>query len=423
MIRSFRYRLLPTRSQITVLDEWLSLTREIYNAALFERKDAWQKQKISISLYGQQAQLATVRAERDDMAAIPQIIMRGALRRLNKAFTSFFQRCCKTGEKPGYPRFKSAQRWNSISIHDLYNSQRPHLSPIVAGGKRVKIPFIGKVKLRIADDRPLRGTPKSMHITRKLGQWFITFACDDVPTKPLPITGNIVGVDLGLLHFATTSDGETFKNPHPLRAARIAVERAQRIMTRRKRGSKRYRVAANTLARKHARVTGIRREHHIAFARSLVSRYDTICVEDLNIRGLARGMLSKSVGDAGWGGALTWLAVKAEEAARDIVRVPPPGTSKTCSRCGVVKEKMTLADRMFRCDGCGLTIDRDLNAAINIKAIGIQLKAAGMQPQGAAPLVRGRRRSAIRTDIHRNVADPSPGLAKCVVPYTTNNIK
>ena len=399
--RSYRYRLLPTRMQTTVLFNWLRLTRELYNAGLAERRDAWAKQHISISLFDQMKQIAAVRAERGDVFGVPVVVLRGALGRLDRAFAAFFRRC-KTGEQPGYPRFKTARRWNSLLIDDLGGG-----SPLVAGGKRVKVPLLGKVKLRISDDRPLRGTPKAVRLTFDLGKWYITFACVDVPTKLLPASGASIGIDLGLLTFAATSDGELFDNPRPLRTARITIERAQRRVSRRRRGSRRRRVVVRLLAKHHARVANIRREHHITVARNLVSRYDTIYVEDLNIKGLAAGMLAKSVNDAGWSRFLHWLACKAEEAGREVVKVPSAGTSKICSTCGAVKESMPLSERVFHCETCGFTIDRDVNAARNIKA-------AGMQPQGAAPLVKGRRRSATSTGArsghaHRRAANPSPG--------------
>lgn len=380
--RSFRYRLRPTPSQERTLFTWLKLTRELYNAALQERRDAWKMQRVSVSRIDQEKQLPSIRADRPEFNDVPIVVQRGALRRLDKAFSGFFRRC-KSGDRPGFPRFKGAHHWNSIQIDDLGGK-----SPVVAGGKRVAIPLLGKIKLHVADDRPLRGAPKALRLVRDLGKWFVTFACVDVPTKPLPPTGKTVGVDLGLLAFAATSDGEIFANPHPLAAVRLEVERAHRRVSRRKRGSRRRRIAVATLARKQAHVSNIRRENHIAVARSLVARYDTICVEDLNVKGLASGMLAKSVNDAAWGGFLHWLDAKAESAARRIVKVDPRGTSQTCSSCGcVLVEKLSLAVRTFRCPTCGLVLDRDVNAARNIKGL-------GLVPQGAARAVGRRLRSA-----------------------------
>ena len=348
--------------------EWLRLTREIYNAALQERRDAWAKQRVSVTRADQEKQLPAVREARPEFDDVPIRVQRGALRRIDKAFAAFFRRC-KAGEKPGYPRFKSSDHFSSILIDDLDGR-----SPIVAGGRRVKVPMLGKIKC-YQIDRPLQGTPKAMRITTDGdGHWFVTFACVDVPAKPLPATGEAVGVDLGLLTFAATSDGEKFRNPRVLDAQRIATERAQRRVSRRVLGSRRRRGAVRLLRSHHARTANLRRENHIHVARSLVGRYDTIFVEALSILGLARGALARSVNDAAWGNFLHWLRCKAENAGREVVGVDPRGTSLTCSRCGCVGPKLPLSQRVFRCADCGFTADRDVNAGCNIKGLGLALR-------------------------------------------------
>lgn len=380
MIRTFRYRLNPSRAQVALLMEWLEVTRELYNAAIQERKEAWRKQRVSVSRYDQQVQIVDIRSVRPDVSAVSVYALRGALRRAEKAFVAFFRRL-KAGLNPGYPRFKPFRRWATLEFNNTLRA-----SPVVAGGKRIAVPLVGKVKLKY--HRPLEGRPRAMRIT--LGgdkHWYVSIVCEGVMPKVMPLTGKSVGVDLGLLTFAATSDGELFDNPRPLSVARFRVERAQRRVSRRKRGSKRRKVAACSFARLHAHVAGIRREHHIAVARSLVARFDTIYAEALNIQGLARSALAKSVHDAGWGRFLHWLRCKAESAGREVVVVAPHGTSKTCSACGCVKDSLPLSERVFRCESCDFTIDRDVNAAINIKA-------AGIAAQGAAPLVKGRHRSA-----------------------------
>ena len=377
--RSFRYRLVPTRAQAAILTAWLVATRELYNAALQERREAWSKQRARATYVTQSAQLAGVREVRQDVATVPVIVLRGALRRLDKAFAAFFRRC-KSGEKPGYPRFKGRHHWHSLLIDNLDGRV-----PIVAGGKRVAIPLLGKVKFK--QHRPLLGTPKAMRLTVDAGgRWFVTFACVDVPTKPIASAPQRdVGIDLGLSQLVATSDGEMFDNPRHLDAARIDVERAQRRVSRKRRGSRRRRKAAVLLAKQHARVANLRREHAIRVARSLTARYETVYVEDLNIKGLARSTLAKSVHDAAWGTLLHWLRCKAEEAGRAVVEVDPRGTSQACSGCGATVPK-TLSERIHRCSDCGLVLDRDVNAARNVLRFGQSLR-------GAAPVVDGQRRS------------------------------
>ena len=379
MIRSYRYRLNPTRAQERTLFAWLAMTRELYNACLAERRDAWQKQRARVTAFDQMRALASVREIRPEFATVPIVVQRGAIRRLDRAFAGFFRRV-KAKQTPGYPRFRNRHRWNSLLVDDLSGRV-----PIVAGGRRVAVPLLGKVKFK--QHRPLEGTPKAMRLTLRAGCWFVTFACTDVPTKPLPPSNREVGIDLGLTHFVATSDRDLVDVSMAEREARVKLERAHRRVSRRTRGGGRRRVAVRLLARAHERVANVRRERHIVLARALVAAYGRIFVEKLNIVGLARGMLAKSVHGAAWGGFLGWLRVKAEEAGREVVEVDPRGTSQTCSGCGVVGEHKTLAERTHRCADCGLVLDRDVNAARNVLSAGRALR-------GGAAVVVAPRRSA-----------------------------
>ena len=361
MFRTYKYRLRPTLSQETTLLSWLDATRELYNAALQERNEAWKKQRKSISKYDQQAQLAAIREARPDVD-VPVTAQRGVLGRAEKAFAAFFRRC-KTGGKAGFPRFKSKKRWDSIEFEN-----KPATKLI--RDKRVVVPKIGLV--RISLHRPLEGTPKTLTLKRINSKWYAFIGCDNVPKKTLAPTGREVGVDLGLLSFVATSDGETFKNPRPLRTARRQLERAQRRVTRRKKGGARRRKAVALLGKCHARVANIRRENHIKVARSLIFKYDTIYIEALNIKALSKSGLAKSISDVAWSTFKHWLLCKAEEAGRVVVEVDPRFTSQTCSGCGKI-EKKALSTRVHECE-CGLTLDRDINAAINIKRLGSSLR-------------------------------------------------
>jgi putative transposase len=377
VIRSYRYSLRPTQAQTRTLAAWIGLTRELYNAALQERRDAWVKQRIRISMYTQMAQLPAVRAERREFADIPIVVLRGVLRRLDRAFSAFFRRC-KSGETPGYPRFKGRGHFESLLLDDLGRS-----NSIVCGGRRVAVPLLGKVKVKL--HRPLEGRPKALRIKRDHAGWWVTFACIGVSTKPLPVTDAAVGIDLGLTSFIATSDGDTIPNERPGGRAQKRLARSQRRVARRHKGSQRRRQAVRLLARDHAHVAAQRRERSIVLARALVARYGTVIVEKLNVKGLARSALARSVNDAAWGGFLWWLHVKAEEAGREVVEIDPYGTSQECPACGQVVAK-TLAQRIHRCD-CGLVCDRDVASAKVILGRGLRLRG------GAVP-VRTRRRSA-----------------------------
>jgi len=361
MFRTYRYRIRPTKTQEATLLSWLDATRELYNAALQERRDAWEKQRKSVSRFDQTAQLPSIRELRPDIDA-PAVALRGALRRIDLAFAAFFRRC-KVGDKPGYPRFKGRKRWDAIEFEN-----KPTTNLIF--GKRILIPKLGLVHISL--HRPFEGTPATLKLHRENGKWYALIGCDDVPEKTLPPTGREAGIDLGLLSFVATSDGEIFENPRPLKSARLHFERAQRRVSRRKKGSNRRRKAVALLAKLHARVANIRREANIKVARSLVAKYDKIYIEALNIKALSRSRLSKSINDAGWSTFKHWLSCKAEEAGRVIVEVDPRFTSQTCSCCGRV-EKKTLSVRVHECL-CGLVLDRDINAAINIKRLGSSLR-------------------------------------------------
>lgn len=367
MVRSFRYALCPTKTQVATLLQWLEMCRELYNAALQERRDAYRATGRAPSCYDQCHDIAEIRNLRPEFAEVSTLALRGVLRTLDRAFKAFFRRC-QNGKNPGHPRFKGRNRMRSVFIDDFAG-----VEPLCAGGKRVKIPLIGRVKLKL--HRPLLGKPKSMRITYENGRWFVSFQCVDVPVRTLPPTGREVGVDLGLTKLATTSEDDDlpFENPCALKAARIEIERAQRRVSRRKKGSNRRRKAVRILAKKHAHVANVRREGAIQMARALVKKYDVIYVENLNIVGLSRGALSKSVHDAGWGVSLHWLDVKAEEAGRLVGSVDPAGTTIDCSGCGEHVPK-GLSERTHRCPCCGLVLCRDVNAARNIKTRGLRVR-------------------------------------------------
>ncbi len=375
MFRSFKYRLYPTKVQAIALATWIELTRELYNAALQERRDAYERRKKSVTAFDQMKVLPEIREARPEFKAVPIVVLRGAIRRLDKAFAGFFRRC-KSGEKPGYPRFKRKERFTSLLLDDL--GDKPPLQ-----GKKVAIPLLGKVNVKL--HRPLEGIPKAVRILRDAaGRWFVAFACVDVAPKPLPPSEEEVGIDLGLTTFAVLSDGSEIPNPRIGESARLSVERAQRRVSRRKKGSSRRRKAVVLLAKAHQHIQNIRRQFHIDTAKKLVAKYGYIYTEDLNVKGLAGGMLAKSVHDVGWSSFLGWLACKAEEAGREIIAVNPSGTSQTCSNCGERVPK-DLSVRIHDCPYCGYKVGRDFNAARNVLRLGKSLRRG-------APAVRGRQR-------------------------------
>ncbi|MGB9754695.1 RNA-guided endonuclease InsQ/TnpB family protein [Roseiflexus castenholzii] len=299
---------------------------------------------------------------------------------LDKAFQAFFRRV-KAGETPGYPRFRGRNRFDSFGFKEYGNGFK-------ADGRRLRLSGIGRVAVRW--HRPLEGQIKTVRIRRRAGKWYACFACEAEAT-PLPATGREIGVDVGIASLITTSEGA--KEPHPgwYRAAQRTLCVRQRRVARRKKGSASRRKAVLALQRQHERIANARKDHLKKPAHRLITQYDRIALEDLRITNMVRNRrLAKSILDAGWGCFVRHLTSKAAEAGRVVLLVDPRNTSKTCSRCGHIFATLSLSDRRIDC-GCGLSLDRDHNAAVNI------LKRAGQArwgvsgsldslPQEAAPL-------------------------------------
>lgn len=355
MIRSFRYRLHPNAAQGRVLESWRKACCVLYNAALEQRITAWKMRYLSVSYEDQTVQLTELRAADPAWALIPVEVLRSPLRRLNSAYAAFFRRC-KRGEKPGFPRFRSVRRYDSFAIgRAKVDKDRVHVP---------KLGKLGHVKMNL--HRPIEGTIRNATISRdSTGKWWVSFACDlgDAPAKCDVKTQ--VGIDLGLTTLATLSTGETIENPRFAKRAADQLAKRQRSLARKQKGSRNRERARVLVAKAYAHVAHQRLEHARKEAKRLYETYDEVMHEDLNISALSRGLFSKSFADASWGVFLRCLASKAEYAGKHLTPKDPRGTSQRCCQCGAVVPK-TLAERVHRCPHCGLEIDRDHNAAINV---------------------------------------------------------
>jgi len=355
MYRAFTLRLRPTKAQIAELECILADSCETYNAALQERRDAWKLQRRSVTYNDQQAQLTELRKD-PQFARIAADIQREPLRRLDLAFKAFFRRV-KAGEKPGYPRFRSRARYDSFSFGN---------NNVVIRKSKIKIPSFGWLKFKTSQE--LIGTPKTATVKRFGKKWRVRLVCDIGEAPPKVAVSRPIGIDLGLTNFVTLSDGAVIDNPRWTRkhAAKIAV--ANQRLARKKRGSRNRLKAREALRRAHQHAADARRNftHHVS--KWLVSNYDLIAFEKLNINGMAHGNLAKSIFDAAWGELIWQISYKAESAGRWAIPVNPRGTSIRCSECGASVPK-TLADRQHICE-CGASLDRDHNAALNVLALG-----------------------------------------------------
>ncbi len=356
MLKTFVYRLYPSKPQARLLDATLETCRRFYNQCLSERKNAWEEEQRTIGKFEQLRNVKTYKAENPYAKSVHSHVLQTVVQDLDTAFQAFFRRV-KAGEEPGYPRFKGRNRFHSFGFKELGNGFK-------IDGRRLKLSGIGRVAVRW--HRPLEGAIKTVRITKKADKWYACFACAVEQSEPLPKTEQVVGIDVGLAHLYTTSEGEQVENPRWYRAAQRRLRVAQRRVARRKKGGKNRRKAVVLLQRQHERIANQRKDALNKLAHTLIERYDAVALEDLVITRMVHGNLAKSILDAGWGYLLQRLTHKAASAGREIVLVDPRYTSKTCSDCGRLFEHLTLADRWVTCS-CGLSLDRDHNAAINIR--------------------------------------------------------
>jgi putative transposase len=346
MIKSFKYRIFPTHAQVTKLSATLDMCRELYNAGLQERRGAYHLERKSVRYADQQNQLPEIKEARPELNGVHSQVLQDALRRLDKAFRAFFRRA-KAGENAGYPRFRSHRRYNSFTY-----SQKG----FTFANNKLRLSKIGSVRIKL--HRSIEGKIKALTVTRSaLGKWHACFSVE-MEAQPLPASDRAVGIDVGLSHFATLSTGEQIANPRFFRADEKTLAKAQR---------KEKRKAARRI---HERIANRRRNFAHQLSHALVSLFGVIAFEDLNIKGLVKNRsLAKSISDAAWNQLVQFTNYKAESASRTCVQVDPRNTSKLCSACGLMVRK-SLSERVHHCS-CGLSLDRDVNAAINILARGL----------------------------------------------------
>jgi len=364
---TFRYRLYPTKSQAATMQQVLNECRWLYNHLLEQRKTAWEERQESFSLYDQINTFPALKKERPSLTAVHSQVLQNVAVRIDLAFKAFFRRV-KAGEKPGYPRFRGAGWYDSFTYPQ--------------GGYRVNsnsvtLSKIGTVKAVI--HRPIEGRIKTCCVRRTgTGKWFVTFACE-VEDRPLPESSEAVGIDVGLESFAILSTGDKIANPRFFRADEKALAKAQRKLSKADKGASERAKRRKVVAHIHERISNRRLDFAHQNSRRIVDRFGIIAVEDLNINRMVQNhCLAKSIADASWGQFAAFLSYKAERAGRKYIAVNPAYTSQDCSRCGF-RQLMPLSQRQFHCPNCGLVLDRDLNASLNILAIG--LDSLGLVPR------------------------------------------
>ena len=370
MIRTFKYRLFTNKSQRDALDFILWQQRILYNAVLEQRKTVYDETGEGVSYYDQWAHFRDERrAKPDTFGLVNATSLQQLLRRVDKAYNAFFRRL-EAGETPGYPRFKGRNRFHSM---EFKHGDGVKLHQNEKGQTRLRIQNVGDVKVKF--HRPLPSGSKIKHVVikRSLGHWYVTLMVEFDAPFSLPPTGEVVGIDMGLKSLLALSNGELIDNPRWLRGSQKRLRVLNRKLARQKKGGTNWRKTAYQLARLHGKIANQRRDFWHKTTRQLVNQYDLICIENLTLGFMtANRHLALSARDAALGEFRSLLTYKAEEAGKRVAPVPPRHTSQMCSGCGTIVAKR-LSVRVHRCDSCGLELDRDVNAARNILALGLSV--------------------------------------------------
>jgi putative transposase len=420
-LKAYKYRLYPNKEQTEKLHWMLDRCRELYNSALQERRDAYEMlvkrhpnyydeatrtlltHKHAITYNQQATQLPEIKEIRPEYHDIHSQVLQDVLRRVKKAYDHFFRRV-KEGKTPGYPRFQGQGRYDSFTY--------PQSGFSLTEDNRVCLSKMGTLKVKLPKGKkanPPTGLMKTCTVKREGPHWFIVFTCEveyEIVSHP---SEEAVGIDLGLLHFATLSDGSTIENPRHVRQGAHKLKKRQEALSRKRRGSKRHRKAAQQVGKVHRHIRNQRKDFHHKEARKLVTQYQTIVFEKLHPANMskrpkpkqdeesghylpngasAKAGLNTSILDAGWGQFQQICKNKAECAGSRVLFVSPKDTSQLCSTCGARVHK-ELEQRWHACS-CGCSLDRDHNAARNILKRGLQALAKELQartePSEDAPL-------------------------------------
>ncbi|NEO97748.1 MAG: IS200/IS605 family element transposase accessory protein TnpB [Symploca sp. SIO2E9] len=376
MRTSHQYRIKPNKKQREIIDNTLDMLRCQYNYQLAQRFDWYEQNRCSIdrcrlvchlpelkdrpSKASQEKSLVQLKKDRPWYKKIHSQVLQAVPDKVDKAFDRWLKGDCN-GKKSGRPRFKGVGQYKTFT----YKQFKQHHFV----GDKITLSKIGDVKVIVHRPIPDGFAIKTVSVTKKADGYYVTLSLDDksVPTiKPDLNADNIVGIDVGLIDFYVDSDNNRIATPKHLRKAERKLKSAQRKVSRRRKGSNRRKKAIQRLGKQHKKVADTRKDFHFKTAKKLLNKYDVVAVEKLNIKGLIRTRLAKSIHDAGWGQFLSILTNKAENAGLLVIPVKPHGTSQECSNCGHIVKK-PLSQRMHNCPVCHTSLCRDLNAAINIR--------------------------------------------------------
>ncbi|MCC5664724.1 transposase [Nostoc sp. CHAB 5784] len=376
MRTAYQYKLRPTAKQAIEIDRWLSMLCAQYNFLLADRFDWYERNRSPINAcslvchipelrdnpdyYSQKKTLPQLKKTHPWYSKIYSQVLQDVVKRVKVTFDRFVKGD-SNGKRSGKPRFKARDRYRTFTY--------PQIKDGCLQGNLITLPMFGIVKVILHRPIPDGFKIKTASVTKKADGYYLTLSLEDttIPSvKPDFNPDSITGIDLGLKDFLTTSEGDVVLIPQHYRKSQKRLRVVQKRVSRRKKGSNRRKKAIKQVAKQHKKVADKRKDFHFKTANSLLKKYDVVVHEDLNIKGLSRSMLAKSVHDAGWSSFLSILSTKAENAGLLVIAVNPSGTSQDCSSCGV-KVPKKLHERWHDCPNCKCSLDRDHNAAVNIK--------------------------------------------------------
>lgn len=364
LTKTFRYRLEPTEAQRQLFTRFAGSCRFVFNHGLSVRQARYKADGTTLSYADQSRSLTEMKRVKKTswLKEINAQVLQQSLKDLDAAYQSFFRRV-KGGGKPGYPMFKKRGQQDAFR----------YPQDVKANNNKVYLPKIGWVAYR--NSRPIEGKILQTTVKREGEHWFVSLACEVTLVDPKPVSvtrERAIGIDVGLKTFAVLSDGTEIANPRFLKAVLVKLKKAQQAMSRKTKRSDRWQKQVAKVAKLHVKVKNARKDFAHKASTAIVKNHDVIAVEDLNISGLVRNRcLSRAISDASWGMFLSMLEYKASWTGKHFVRIGRfEPSSKMCSGCGQ-QQPMPLSVRTYACGGCGLVLDRDLNASLNIRSAGL----------------------------------------------------
>lgn len=365
-MRTLELRLYPSQDQHEAIGNQLGLCRRLYNLALEHRSRLWRFHDAGITKTEQQAQLVRLKEAFPEFRAAPAQVLQDVIKRLDRAFENFFE------DRAAYPRFKGRASYRSMTFPQNREGGRGCFE---CQDGQLYLTKVGWVRA-FHEDKPAWLTDDAVAKTcvvkeDRYGNWwaYVTFDVPEDAIKREDSTGPAVGVDLGLIHLATLSNGDTITNPRHVQEAEEKLAWEQRKLDRKQQGSNNYHRQREQVAKVHRDVARKRTDHLHKITRRLAREHSLIAVED-SLDGLREGERAKQVQDAGWGRFVRLLAYKCQEHGTWLVKVNPAHTSQDCSECGN-RVKKSLWERRHECSECGACLDRDVNAARNILERGL----------------------------------------------------